>query len=127
MYWVIGILIVSGILVTFASDFSERQTVRSGAGSESVQAASIPLHPGEEGFLASQGADVFSDDDSESSYVEDSSDLDGWYASTNSGASAEPFDPSPEDKSYLINSTEPYEASDPFSRTERELPIPPPG
>ncbi len=38
-------------------------------------------------------------------------DLDDWYAAA--GSSDEPFDPAPEDKSYLINDTEPFSDAEP--------------
>lgn len=38
--------------------------------------------------------------------------LDDWYA--DAGSSSEPFDPAPEDKSYLVNDAEPYSDAEPI-------------
>ena len=53
-----------------------------------------------------------SDEDTEfvthgADFVEEAPELDDWYASA--GSASEPFDPTPEDTSWLINDAEPIE------------------
>ena len=64
----------------------------------------------------SQGRDKASSEDMDDWYGESSSrsgsDLDNWYAAA--GASDGPADPTPEDKSYLVNDTQPLVSTDPL-------------
>ena len=105
LYWATGILIVSGILVTFAADFTEQETAGATGMIGPESAAAVPIRPGEDRFVISDGPQGRIGEEPEAMAFEPEPDLDSWYAGA--GASQEPFDPSPDDKSYLINSAEP--------------------
>ena len=65
---------------------------------------------------ASKERDKASSDEMDDWYGESSSksgsDLDNWYAAA--GASDGPTDPTPDDKSYLVNDTQPLVSTDPL-------------
>lgn len=120
LYWVFGILVMSAVLVSIAADFTEQQAFGASrlSGQEPV---AVPQGPGADRFVVPEEAEGFFAEESEAMSFESEPNLDTWYE--NAGASDEPFDPSPEDHSYLINNARPTTRFDDHEESHEIIPV----
>lgn len=112
LIWVVGMLLGLGGLLLAAQSFLPQssavpETRPANAEADRSGPEGPPLMPRDlpDGTIARPDRD-----EPEAVSLENSPNLDSWYAE--SGTGGEPFDPAPEDNSYLINSAKPYDTDE---------------